>query len=172
MYLRTETIAEKKLVGKQLTMRFAEDKTVALWQSFMPRRREIQNNLNQDLISLQLFGPDFNFEKFDPQMPFVKWAAVEVPDFSTVPEGMETLILPAGLYAVFLHRGAAATAPQTFQYIFGTWLPASEFELDNRPQFEVLGAKYQNNSPASEEEIWIPVKPKNAIVSARKSLDA
>jgi len=32
--------------------------------------------------------------------------------------------------------------------------------LDNRPHFEVLGEKYKNGDPESEEEIWIPVKEK------------
>ena len=34
----------------------------------------------------------------------------------------------------------------------------SEYEFDNRPQFEILGEKYKNNAPDSEEEIWIPIK--------------
>jgi len=37
-------------------------------------------------------------------------------------------------------------------------VPSSDYELDNRPQFEILGQKYKNNDPSSEEEIWIPVK--------------
>jgi hypothetical protein len=28
------------------------------------------------------------------------------------------------------------------------------------PHFEVLGDKYKNNDPSSEEEVWIPIKPK------------
>jgi AraC family transcriptional regulator len=51
-------------------------------------------------------------------------------------------------------------APKTFQYIFGTWLPNSEYVLDNRPHFEILGEKYKNDDPTSEEEIWIPIKAK------------
>lgn len=39
-------------------------------------------------------------------------------------------------------------------YIFATWLPSSAYVLDNRPHFEVLGAKYKSNDPGSEEEIW------------------
>jgi len=39
-------------------------------------------------------------------------------------------------------------------------LPNSDYELDNRPHFEILGKKYKNNSADSEEEIWIPVKLK------------
>jgi hypothetical protein len=30
--------------------------------------------------------------------------------------------------------------------------------LDDRPHFEVLGSKYRNNDPESEEETWIPTK--------------
>ncbi|MFM9945765.1 MAG: GyrI-like domain-containing protein, partial [Bacteroidia bacterium] len=44
--------------------------------------------------------------------------------------------------------------------IYGTWIPNSEYNLDNRPHFEILGEKYKNNHPDSEEEIWIPIKPK------------
>ena len=78
-----------------------------------------------------------------------------------VPDGMECFNLDGGLYAVFLHKGAAATGAKTFQYIFNTWLPASEYNIDTtRPHFELLGEKYKNNDPDSEEEIWIPVKLK------------
>jgi AraC family transcriptional regulator len=73
---------------------------------------------------------------------------------------MEKFILPAGAYAVFLHKGGPATGQQTFQYIFGTWFPQSEYRLDDRPHFEILGEKYSNTSPDSEEEIWIPVRLK------------
>jgi AraC family transcriptional regulator len=41
---------------------------------------------------------------------------------------------------------------------FSTWLPDSEYRLDVRPHFEVLGEKYKNDDPESEEEIWIPIK--------------
>jgi len=73
---------------------------------------------------------------------------------------MEFYIVPSGLYAVFIHTGAASTAPKTFEYIFETWLPNSEYLLDNRPHFEILGGKYKNEDPSSEEEIWIPIKPR------------
>jgi AraC family transcriptional regulator len=43
-------------------------------------------------------------------------------------------------------------------YIFNTWLPKSGYQLDRRPHFEILGEKYKNNNPDSEEEIWIPIQ--------------
>jgi AraC family transcriptional regulator len=39
-------------------------------------------------------------------------------------------------------------------------LPNSAYALDDRAHFEVLGEKYKNNDPSSEEEIWIPIKVK------------
>jgi AraC family transcriptional regulator len=85
---------------------------------------------------------------------------VPVTDFKSIPDGMQQLIVQEGLYAVFNHEGDAVKARETFGYIFGVWLPNSEYELDNRPHFEILGAKCKNNAPDSEEEIWIPVKRK------------
>ena len=46
------------------------------------------------------------------------------------------------IVAVFTHKGAARAAPVIIQYIFETWLPASNYELDEREQFEILPANY------------------------------
>lgn len=161
MIPRIETLAEKKLAGKHLRMSLVNNTTGILWQSFMQRRKEITQSMGTDLYSIQVYAPSY-FENFNPVNEFEKWAAVEVSSFDNLPEGFEPIILPPGLYAVFNQVGGPATGPQTFQYIFGTWLPSSAYMLDNRPHFELLGAKYNNNDPNSEEEIWIPVKQKNS----------
>lgn len=155
---RIETINEKKLIGKRLTMSFANYKVGKLWKSFMPRRKDITNNLTNDLISLAVYKPT-HFTDFKPANEFERWATVEVADFGNVPNEMETFVLPGGLYAVFDYKGLN-TDNSIFQYIFGTWLPSSDYVLDDRPHFEVLGAKYKNDDPTSEEEIWIPIKTK------------
>jgi AraC family transcriptional regulator len=157
MYLRIETLLEKKLVGKHLTMSLANNKTGELWRSFMMQRREIINSIGSDLYSMQHF-PNGYFSNFSPANEFEKWAAIEVSDFDTVPPEMSTTILPAGSYAVFLHQGPASAGAKTFQYIYFNWLPNSAYVLDDRPHFEVLGTKYKNEDPSSEEEIWIPIK--------------
>jgi AraC family transcriptional regulator len=125
----------------------------------MPRRKEIKNNIGPELYSVELYEPDF-FENFNPQREFEKWAAIEVTDFDSVPAGMETFNSPAGLYAIFLYKGAASKGAETYRYIFGKWLPDSDFILDERPHFAVMGEKYKNEDPDSEEDLWIPVKYK------------
>lgn len=154
-----KTLTEKKLVGNRMIMSFADNKTGELWRSFMPGRKEIQNNIGMEVYSIQIYAPLF-FENFNPNAAFEKWAAIEVAGFDIIPNDMETFTLPGGLYAVFIYQGAASAAANLFQYILGDWLPNSEYTLDNRPHFEILGEKYKNNDPDSEEEIWIPIKPK------------
>ncbi|MDB5242088.1 MAG: transcription activator effector binding protein [Spirosoma sp.] len=124
----------------------------------MPIRKQITNSLTTDLFSLQVYDESADASRITLETTFVKWAAVEVADFNAVPEAMETYTLSGGLYAVFLHKGAASTGAETFRSIFGTWLPASDYVLDHRAHFELLGKKYKNDDPASEEEIWVPIK--------------
>jgi AraC family transcriptional regulator len=155
---RIENLTEKKLIGKRISMSLANNKTGELWQNFMPKRRIISNNVSNDLISLQVYKPT-HFSDFKPDNEFEKWATVEVTNFDVVPVDMETFSLEGGLYAVFDYKGSGSD-PSIFQYIFRTWLPVSDYMLDTRPHFEVLGDKYKNNDPSSEEEIWIPIKPK------------
>lgn len=160
MQPQIKTINPKKLIGQNLTITFANNKTFELWRQFMPRRKEITTAVSSDLFSMQVFDDSFSFKNFNPNTPFQKWAALEVSSFDFVPDEMETYTLRGGLYAVFNYKGLS-TDTQIFQYIYGTWIPNSEYELDQRPHFEVLGEKYKNNDPNSEEEIWIPIKFKN-----------
>jgi AraC family transcriptional regulator len=155
---RLEKLVEKKLVGQRIMTSFSNNLTFKLWNTFMPRRKEIHNCIGTDLYSIQIYDPLF-FEDFNPDKEFEKWATIEVSTFEKLPEDMEPITLNGGLYAVFLYRGSASGAARTFEYILGTWLPNSLFSLDDRPHFEILGEKYKNEDPNSEEEIWIPIKP-------------
>ena len=95
-----------------------------------------------------------------PNLEFTKWAAVEVSQIDSIPANMETFVLEKGLYAVFHHKGSDSSI---FNYIFSEWISKSKYNIDNRPHFELLGEKYKNNDLNSEEEIWIPIKPKHGI---------
>ena len=160
MHPRIELLTEKKLIGKRIRMNMTVNKTFELWKSFMPERKEIKNKLSNDLFSLQVYDRSLDFKNFNQNTLFDKWAAIEVSDCDVIPAEMEPLILGGGLYAVFIYKGASSDFADTFHYIFETWLPQSEYALDKRIHFEILGDKYKNDDPDSEEEIWIPIKPK------------
>lgn len=154
-----EMLPEKKLVGKSVMMSLQANGTKDLWQSFMPGLAKIENRIGLELYSVEIYDPAY-FDRFNPAAEFEKWAAVAVSDFDAVPTDMKPLGVPSGLYAVFNHKGAASEGPKTYQYIFGTWVPNSDYVLDTRPHFGVMGEKYKPDAPDSEEALWIPIKPK------------
>ncbi len=152
-------IQDKKLVGLRIETSLSENNAVALWKQFMPRKKEINNVTGPELYSVQVYRNDFSMDQFTPNTRFEKWAAVEVGSHESIPDGMEALTLPKGLYAAFKHKGPASAFPETAAYIFGQWLPQSDYELDNRPHFELMGKDYLGpNHPDAEEEVWIPIK--------------
>lgn len=163
MFKEIQTLPAKHLIGKSMPMSLAQNKTFELWNSFQTTRKDLQNTIGTDLYSVQVYDPDLDFKDFTPATEFTKWASIEVSNYNFIPEGFETLKLDGGLYAVFIHKGLPSNFPVTFQHIFGVWLPQSDYLLDNRPHFEVLGEKYKNNDPESEEEVWVPIKLKSNL---------
>jgi AraC family transcriptional regulator len=157
METRIATLPEKKFIGQFVEMSLGENLTFQLWSEFMPRRMEIEDSIGQDLYSIEVYAPDY-FEKFDPDAIFQKWAAVEVEGMPPVPEEMEWLKIPSGLYAVFVHVGMTKEVALTYQYIFEKWMPTSGYQIDTRPHFAIMGENYKLNDPSSKEEIWIPIK--------------
>ena len=123
----------------------------------MARRNEVSGRLGTNFFSLQVYPDGYFLQAFDPSVLFTKYALVEVSQSTATPEGMLNFQLDGGLYAVFHHKGNDTSI---FQEIYTQWLPNSEYELDNRPHFELLGEKYKNGDPNSEEEIYVPIKTK------------
>ena len=163
--MQTPRIVEsspKTLVGFCMEMSLATNHlTGKLWGQFMPRRNEITNLVSEDKFSLQVQQDGFDWYNLDVNARFTKWAAMEVKGRENIPEGMQTLDVSGGRYAVFIHKGLPTQFPITLESILEEWLPSSGYEPDySRPQYELLGKKYINNHPDSEEEIWFPIKEK------------
>ncbi len=150
---RIEIIEAKKLIGFSITTSFQDDRTPILWRRFMMRRNEINNRISNHLFSLQIYP-----KHFTPDQSFKKYALAEVSDFDNVPKDFETFQLASGKYLVFNYQGKAENGPEIFRYIFQNFIPENQFEVDNRPHFEIFGDDYNPNSDSAEEEIWIPMK--------------
>lgn len=154
-------IKERKLVGMKIRTSLSEERTFELWSRFKPRVKEIFNRKTNEFFSVQIFDEDLEFDQFTQQTFFEKWAAVEVESGENIPDDFELFTLTAGKYARFIHKGTADSFSETSKYIFGHWLPNSNYQLDSRPHFEIMGETYQADSPDSEEEVYIPIQLKN-----------
>ncbi|WP_445381177.1 GyrI-like domain-containing protein [Robiginitalea sp. IMCC43444] len=146
------------LVGKCCEMSLSDPKTLLLWSTFMPLKNSIENQIPDLLYSVEIY-PEGYFESFDPQRQFVKWAAVAAKPEGKTPHSMESLNITAGLYAIFRYKGLPEEVSSFYRYIFTKWLFQNSYKLDSRPHFSIMGKKYRNGDPHSEEDIYIPVIP-------------
>ena len=55
MWLRNENIKTKYFIGKKQILSFSENKTFALWQSFMPHRNSIVNRVGIEYYSIEIY---------------------------------------------------------------------------------------------------------------------
>lgn len=95
----------------------------------------------------------------DGDVSFSVMVGSRARDFNNLPPGMAGKTLCAGRYAAFTHRGDLANLYKTYQYIFGTWLPASKEELDDREDFEQYEREVSSlDAPDNEVKIFIPIK--------------
>ncbi len=98
------TLTEKKCIGLSQNMSYADYQAQEIWKRFMPRRNEIKNRVVADYLSIQVFG-NMYWNAFNADNTFQKWAAVEVSVLEDIPAEMDTIIIPPGLYAVYVYKG-------------------------------------------------------------------
>ena len=151
-------IPGSRLIGSRVRTSFVNDRTSEMWRGFRPVASKIAERIGGEIYSVKVYDESYSFERFDPAAEFDKWAAVAVGEDADVLVGLESLTIPAGRYAEFIHVGPASAAPKTFGYIFGEWLPASEFELDLRPHFEILPEGYDPFDEKATERVMIPIR--------------
>lgn len=144
------------LQGMRQEMCYSQDKTMELWQRFGPQIKSISSKKNNLMYSVNIYPKDFHNHDIDPDKHFIKWAAIEV-NKKEAQQGLAFLEIESGKYAVFLHKGSADNFRPLMEFIFNEWIPTSEYELDQRPHFEVLRPGYIPNDPNAEEEVWVPI---------------
>jgi AraC family transcriptional regulator len=147
----------KEVSGVRLRMSHGGDRTSELWRGFRSRLAEASLQFVA-AYSIRVYDESYSFSTFDRGAEFDKWAAVDSNLNPELSESLERLVVPPGRYAVFIHKGTAMDAPRTFRNIFGVWLPASNFEVDSRPHFEILPPGYDPFDPRTEEEVWLPIR--------------
>lgn len=152
MTTQINTIEAKTFIGMKQETSLVNDKTQKLFKTFMPRRNEITSSLNNHIYDLKEY-PKSYFQQFSPTREFKKWALVEVLNTDFIPEKMEVFHLSSGKYAQFNHTGSFKDN-SPFEYIYGEWLAKSDYELDDRPHFDIMNT----TNKKEEQEIWIPIK--------------
>jgi AraC family transcriptional regulator len=157
-----------KVVGMEVTTTLRsnwENRDIFhLWARFQTRIGEIVDRTDP-AVSYGICG-DIDNEKpklaeMTEDTEYTDLVSVEVADLDHIPEGMVGRIVPGRTYAVFTHIGPLFPnyLQQTYDYIYGTWLPHSDRELDGGWDFEVYDVRFTGvDDPDSEFDIYVPIK--------------
>lgn len=157
-----ETLDSMKVAGIHRSMSFADPAMRELWQAFRPRANEIPSRASEDFVSLRVFEQPVRGAP-TLESRFEQWAAVEVTQFNDLPQGIDSHVLGGGMYALFTYRGRASDFATAARYIYGEWLPGSDYEVDDREFFEILGPAYRPDDPHATEKVWIPVRLRDRV---------
>ena len=126
-----------------------------LWSAFRPYRNSIPNRVGSDF-----FGIYECYEEDDDNTRFVYICSAQVENFDDVPDGLITRELDAQTYARFTHTGPIARLEDTLRYIWGSWLPKSDYQYADKPDFELLPAGFNDADPDNKIYLNIPVTRK------------
>ena len=114
MFLRFENVSEFIVVGCSMEMSLTNFKPAEVWQKFMQSKNKLSDSDTECYYDVNSYHEHY-FESYSPDQPFNKLAGVKT---TMVVDNFDSLVIPDGRYAVFIHEGSAADISKTFQYIF------------------------------------------------------
>ncbi len=119
-----------------------------MWSEFMPRVKEIEHMGLQNAYGV--CGPH------EEEDVFQYVAGFEVDSVADIPEGMVSRQVPEQTYAVF--PCTLKTIHEAYQYAFQTWLPQSDYQSGDGPDFELYDEDFRQEVEGSQMYIYIPIK--------------
>ena len=151
---KIETIPEQKVLFVRKTGAYAHSSTAA-WQllmSFMYSKRLMRKETR--FLGVSYDSPDITDEDK------LRYDACVTIDKDVQPQGdVRQQTIGGGRYAIFLHRGPYENFDETFNAIYGDWLPRHDKHLRETPVFE----EYLNRDPRRTKpenlrtKVYIPI---------------
>ncbi len=147
MEARVVTKPAFTVVGLRIRTKPKSPEIPALWDQFVPRMGELQN-VSEPYASYGVMA------SVDGALDYM--AGNPGDNATELPAGMSAWEIGENTYAVF--ESTLPTLPETFDTIFGTWLPTSEYQQGSGPLLERYGETFSPENPVVS--IYIPVRKK------------
>ncbi len=125
MYLTPEIrmIDEKKIMGIVYYGKNENEEIPLMWQRHISKINQLDNLVEPTVT----YGFCFHTEDYKDMGCFHYLISKEVKDFNTIPMNFVAKTIPKSEYAIFTHEGDVSLLGDTYQYIFGEWLPKQDF---------------------------------------------
>lgn len=102
------------------------------------------------------YGISTSFQE-DGEFSFIVGEEVQIFE-ERVQQEFIHLELPSGQYAEFILNSSAEGIQNTRRYIYGVWLPNSNYERDMGPDFEITDVMQSIYPHNMKMKIYIPIK--------------
>ena len=134
-----------------------------LWDEFVKRAEAIPQRVGHGMYGVIYERPAE--ERGHPhELQYIAGAAVTAT--AEIPTGMVARTIPAGRFAVFLHRGPINQIAATVRQIYRDWLPASPFEHSRIADVELYDERFCAGGEDSVMEYWISIRDKAVRVAS------
>lgn len=128
-----------------------------LWERFLPRANEIRHRAGEEMYGV-IYAKSPAERSHTDELMYLAGAAVREAD--DMPKGMTSRTVPAGTFAVFIHRGPIQGIRETVREIYRVWLPASGYQHAHIVDVELYDHRFCLDSADSEMEYWISIGAK------------
>lgn len=119
-------------------------------------RQQYYDCIAQKVAPNVAYGISTSFHE-DGQFSFIVGEEVQAFE-ERVQQGFTHLELPAGQYAEFILNSSAEGIQNTRRYIYGVWLPNSNYDRDMGPDFEITDVMQSMYPYNLKMKIYIPIK--------------
>ncbi|HYF94641.1 MAG TPA: AraC family transcriptional regulator [Symbiobacteriaceae bacterium] len=148
-------LPERLMVGLSYIGKNQNGEIPLLWAGFNQRWPEVQHVAGSAVGYCEVAANP----KEEGEFGYV--AGVIVSRVDLLPEGMVSRKLPAGLYAVFTHETGLANLAKSYEYIWGKWLPASNYEAQMTHDYELYDERFDPRTGSGAFELHVPIKARS-----------
>jgi len=125
-----------------------------MWGRFM----QVSNTVPNSIVNGKWYWVCFSEEGDVHPIRYI--AGLEVTSLATIPQGMKGKAISPGKYIVFTHKGLLDNLKETYDNIYGKWIPEANLKpveglegLD----FELYDNRFMDGSPDSEFDIYVKI---------------
>ncbi|MBB2479378.1 AraC family transcriptional regulator [Bacillus sp. APMAM] len=142
------------VIGLTCSTTLTESKVPALWEEFLTRVNEIKDKVSPNVM---MGISEFSTNHIDGAFTYIACVPVHHTDF--IPEGMVCKSIPKREYVVVTHKGKLDELGHAFDFIYGSWLPKSGYDLEEADDFEIYDERFKGaDNEDSQVDIYIPIR--------------
>ncbi|HWI65017.1 MAG TPA: AraC family transcriptional regulator [Symbiobacteriaceae bacterium] len=154
---RIVELPERLIVGMQYVGKNQNGEIPQVWGAFNPRACEVPHRI----LPAQSIGYCEIIDNPKEEGEFSYICGVFVGQIGELPPGMVARTIPAQTYVVFTHEGSADALGKSYEYIWRTWMPASQYEAVMTHDYELYDERFDARSATWVLDLYVPVRPRS-----------